>query len=99
MKKQGMTSLVFDLRNNGGGSLQEAVNIVNMFVPKGITLVKTVGKMERANKEYKTTVEPIDTVMPIVVLVNDETASASEITSGSLQDLDRAVVLGTRTVR
>jgi len=97
MKKQGMTSLVFDLRNNGGGSLQEAVNIVNMFVPKGITLVKTVGKMERANKEYKTTVEPIDTVMPIVVLVNDETASASEITSGSLQDLDRAVVLGTRT--
>ena len=89
MKKQGMTSLVFDLRNNGGGSLQEAVNIVNMFVPKGITLVKTVGKMERANKEYKTTVEPIDTVMPIVVLVNDETASASEITSGSLQDLDR----------
>ena len=97
MKKQGMTSFVFDLRNNGGGSLQEAVNIVNMFVPKGITLVKTVGKMERANKEYKTTVEPIDTVMPIVVLVNDETASASEITSGSLQDLDRAVVLGTRT--
>lgn len=97
MKKQGMTSLVFDLRNNGGGSLQEAVNIVNMFVPKGLTLVKTVGKMERANKDYKTTVEPIDTLMPIVVLVNDETASASEITSGSLQDLDRAVVLGTRT--
>ena len=97
MKKQGMTSLVFDLRNNGGGSLLEAVNIVNMFVPKGLTLVKTVGKLERANKEYKTTVEPIDTVMPIVVLVNDETASASEITSGSLQDLDRAVVLGTRT--
>ena len=97
MKKQGMKSLVFDLRNNGGGSLQEAINIVNMFVPKGIILVKTVGKMERANKEYKTTVEPIDTVMPIVVLVSDETASASEITSGSLQDLDRAVVLGTRT--
>lgn len=97
MKKQGMKSLVFDLRNNGGGSLQEAINIVNMFVPKGITLVKTVGKMERANKEYKTTVESIDTVMPIVVLVSDETASASEITSGSLQDLDRAVVLGTRT--
>ena len=97
MKKQGMKSLVLDLRNNGGGSLQEAINIVNMFVPKGITLVKTVGKIERANKEYKTTVEPIDTIMPIVVLVNDETASASEITSGSLQDLDRAVILGTRT--
>lgn len=97
MKKQGMKSLVLDLRNNGGGSLQEAINIVNMFIPKGITLVKTIGKIERANKEYKTTVEPIDTVMPIVVLVNDETASASEITSGSLQDLDRAVILGTRT--
>ena len=97
MKKQGMKSLVLDLRNNGGGSLQEAINIVNMFVPKGITLVKTIGKIERVNKEYKTTVEPIDTVMPIVVLVNDETASASEITSGSLQDLDRAVILGTRT--
>ena len=97
MKKQGMKSLVLDLRNNGGGSLQEAINIVNMFVPKGITLVKTIGKIERANKEYKTTVEPIDTVMPTVVLVNDETASASEITSGSLQDLDRAVILGTRT--
>lgn len=97
MKKQGMKSLVLDLRNNGGGSLQEAINIVNMFVPKGITLVKTIGKIERANKEYKTTVEPIDTVIPIVVLVNDETASASEITSGSLQDLDRAVILGTRT--
>lgn len=97
MKKQGMASLVLDLRNNGGGSLQEAINIVNMFVPKGLTLVKTVGKLERANREYKTTVEPIDTVMPIVVLVNGETASASEITGGSLQDLDRAVVLGTRT--
>ncbi|MCR5077990.1 MAG: S41 family peptidase [Prevotella sp.] len=97
MKRQGMTSLVFDLRNNGGGSLQEAINIVNMFVPKGLTLVKTIGKLERANREYKTTVEPIDTVMPIVVLVNGETASSSEITSGSLQDLDRAVVLGTRT--
>ncbi|WP_028897306.1 S41 family peptidase [Prevotella sp. HUN102] len=97
MKKQGMAALVLDLRNNVGGSLQEAINIVNMFVPKGLTLVKTIGKLERANREYKTTVEPIDTVMPIVVLVNGETASASEITGGSLQDLDRAVVLGTRT--
>lgn len=97
MKKQGMQSLVFDLRNNGGGSLQEAINIVNMFVPKGLTLVKTKGKLERANREYKTTVEPVDTVMPIVVLVNGETASSSEITSGSLQDLDRAIVLGSRT--
>ncbi len=97
MKNQGMKSFVLDLRNNGGGSLQEAVNIVNMFVPKNVTLVKTMGKLERNNRDYKTTVEPIDTVMPIVVLVNGETASASEITSGSLQDLDRAVILGTRT--
>lgn len=97
MKKYGMKSLVLDLRNNGGGSLQEAINIVNMFVPKGLVLVNTKGKLERANREYKTTVEPIDTLIPIVVLVNDETASASEITSGSLQDLDRAVILGTRT--
>ncbi len=97
MKKQGMISLVLDLRNNGGGSLQEAINIVNMFVPKDLTLVKTVGKLERTNKEYKTTVEPIDTLIPIVVMVNGESASSSEITCGSLQDLDRAVVLGTRT--
>ncbi|GAB6982872.1 S41 family peptidase [Prevotella dentasini] len=97
MKRQGMQSLVLDLRNNGGGSLQEAVNIVNMFVPKELTLVKTIGKLSRTNRDYKTTVEPIDTVMPIVVLVNGETASSSEITSGSLQDLDRAVILGTRT--
>lgn len=97
MKKDGMKSLVLDLRNNGGGSLQEAINIVNMFVPKGLVLVNTKGKLERTNREYKTTVEPIDTLIPIVVLVNDETASASEITSGSLQDLDRAVILGTRT--
>ena len=97
MKKQGMTSFVLDLRNNGGGSLQEAITILNMFVPKDLTLVKTVGKMSRVNREYKTTVEPIDTLMPIAVLVNENSASASEITSGSLQDLDRAVLVGTRT--
>lgn len=97
MKNKGMKKFVLDLRNNGGGSLQEAINIVNMFVPKGITLVKNLGKLKSANREYKTTVEPIDTVMPIVILVNEETASSSEITSGCLQDLDRAVILGTRT--
>lgn len=97
MKRDGMKSLVLDLRNNGGGSLQEAVDIVNMFVPKGLTLVTTKGKIKQANREYKTKVEPIDTVMPIVVLVNDQTASAAEITCGSMQDLDRAVVMGTRT--
>jgi carboxyl-terminal processing protease len=97
LKHQGAKALVFDLRNNGGGSLQEAVSIVNMFVPKGLTIVKTIGKIARGNSEFKTTVEPIDTVMPIAVLVNNNTASSSEITSGSLQDLDRAVIIGTRT--
>lgn len=97
MKQKGMKGFVLDLRGNGGGSLSEAVDIVNMLVPKGITLVKTRGKLKRTNRDYTTTVEPIDSVMPVVVLVNGESASASEITSGSLQDLDRAVILGTRT--
>ena len=97
LKAQGARSLVLDLRGNGGGSLAEAVAIVNMFVPKGITLVRTIGKIQRANSEYKTTQEPIDTVMPIAVLVDGNSASASEITGGCLQDLDRAVVVGTRT--
>lgn len=97
MKNKGMKGFVLDLRGNGGGSLSEAVSIVNMLVPKDITLVKTRGKLKRANYDYKTSVEPIDTVMPVVVLVNGESASASEITSGSLQDLDRAVIMGTRT--
>lgn len=97
LKHQGAKGLVFDLRNNGGGSVQEAISIVNMFIPKGKLVLEMKGKLQRANNVYKTTVEPIDTVMPIVVLVNENTASASEITSGSLQDYDRAIILGTRT--
>ena len=97
MKHNGMTSLVLDLRQNGGGSVQEAISIINMFVPKGQTLLTMKGKTKQSNREFVTKGEPIDTVMPIVVLVDDETASASEITCGSLQDLDRAVVMGTRT--
>ncbi len=97
LKRQGAKALVFDLRNNGGGSVQEAVSIVNMFVPKGKIVLSMKGKLQRMNNEYKTTVEPLDTVMPMVVLVNENTASASEITSGSLQDYDRAIILGTRT--
>ena len=97
LKKQGATSLIFDLRGNGGGSEAEAVNIVNLWVPKGVTVVENRGKLKEASRSYKTTLEPVDTIMPLVVLVNGETASASEITSGALQDLDRAVVLGTRT--
>ena len=97
LKNKGAKSLVIDLRNNGGGAESEAVGIVNMFVPKGLTIVSNRGKLKSVNHDYKTTVEPIDTLIPIVVLVSDNTASASEITSGSLQDLDRAVILGTRT--
>ena len=97
MKREGMQKLILDLRNNGGGSEQEAVNIVNMFVPKGKLIVSNRGKLKQANHDYLTTVEPIDSLMPVVVLVNGESASASEITAGALQDLDRAVILGTRT--
>ena len=97
LKQQGATGLVFDLRGNGGGSEMEAVDIVNIWVPQEQTVVENRGKVRQANRVYKTRLEPVDTVMPIVVLVNGETASASEITSGALQDLDRAVVIGTRT--
>lgn len=97
LKNQGMKKFVLDLRDNGGGSLSEAVEIVNMFVPKGLTIVETKGKLDRSNQKYVTGKEPVDTEMPIVVLVNGGTASAAEITCGSLQDLDRAVVMGTRT--
>lgn len=97
LKKQGAKKLVFDLRNNGGGSVSEAVSIVNMFLPKDKVVLTMKGKLQRANNEYRTTVEPIDTLMPIVVLVSGNTASAAEILSGSLQDYDRAIILGTRT--
>ena len=97
LKKQGAEKLVLDLRGNGGGSLTECVDILNMWVPKGVRIVETKGKLKRAASEYKTRLEPIDTVMPLVVLVNRETASASEITCGALQDLKRGIVIGTRT--
>ncbi len=97
MKDKGMKGLVLDLRGNGGGSESEAVQIVNMFVPKGKLIVSNRGKLKRSNIDYTTKVEPLDTIMPVVVLVSDMTASASEITSGALQDLDRAVILGSRT--
>lgn len=97
LKKQGISQLVLDLRGNGGGSLSEAIDIINMWIPRDITLVETRGKLKRANREYKTRMEPVDTIMPIAVLVNGETASASEITSGSIQDLDRGIIVGTRT--
>ena len=97
LKKRGAEKLVLDLRGNGGGSVAECVDILNLWLPKGQKIVETKGKLKRANSEYRTRLEPIDTVMPIVVLVNRETASASEITSGALQDLKRGVVIGTNT--
>ncbi len=97
LRSKGMRKLVLDLRDNPGGALDEAVNIVNLFVPKGRKVVYTKGKVPSSNREYFTSSEPVDTLMPIVVLVDGNSASAAEIVSGSLQDMDRAVVVGNRT--
>ena len=97
LKKQGINSLVIDLRGNGGGLLDEAIEIANFFVPRGKTLVTTKGKLQQASSTYKTLREPIDLDIPLAVLVNNNTASSSEILAGSLQDLDRAVIIGNRT--
>lgn len=97
LKAQGMEKLVLDLRGNGGGVLQEAVSIVSLFVPKGSLVVSARGNNSLETREYRTTTHPIDTEIPIVVLVNRFSASASEIVSGALQDLDRATIMGQRT--
>lgn len=97
LKKQGMASFILDLRSNGGGILDEAVQITNFFVPKGKVVVSTKGKVKQWDRTYRTTQEPIDTEIPMLVLVNRGSASASEIVSGALQDLDRAVIMGERT--
>ena len=93
----GMKKLVFDLRGNGGGLLHESVNIVNFFIAKGKTVVATKGRLTDLNRDYKTLNTSFDEEMPIVVLVDGYSASASEIVSGSLQDLDRAVIIGMTT--
>lgn len=97
LKKKGITSLVIDLRNNGGGLLEESIEIVNFFLPRGKTLVTTKGKIQQSSNTYKTLREPLDLEIPLAVLVNGGTASSSEILAGSLQDLDRAVIVGSRT--
>ncbi|MEZ4936155.1 MAG: S41 family peptidase [Crocinitomicaceae bacterium] len=97
LKKQGMKKLIFDLRGNGGGLLVESVKIVNFFVENGIEVVRTKGRIEQQNRVYTTQFETIDSQMPIVVLIDGNSASASEIVSGSLQDLDRAVIVGTQS--
>ncbi len=94
MQSEGMKKLIFDLRGNGGGLLHEAVNIVNFFVPKNTPVVETKGRVEDVNRSYKTMNQPIDTELPVVVLIDGSSASASEIVAGSLQDLDRGVIVG-----
>ena len=97
LKKQGMKQLVLDLRGNGGGLMQEAVNIVSLFVPKGSLVVSSKGNGNVPRQEYRTVTEPVDTEIPIIVLVDSGTASSSEIVSGAFQDLDRATIMGSRT--
>lgn len=97
LKSQGIEKLVFDLRDNPGGLVNEAIEIVNLFIPKGKEVVKTIGKLENVNFTYKTTKTPVDKDIPMVVLINERSASASEIVAGSLQDYDRAVLIGRKS--
>lgn len=97
LKAQGAEKIILDLRGNPGGLLHEAINIVNLFIPKGQLVVTTKSKVKQYNKTYFTQNEPIDTQIPLVVIIDDGSASASEIVSGSLQDLDRAVIVGSRS--
>ena len=97
LKKRGMKRLVLDLRGNGGGLMSEAINIVSLFVPKGSLVVSSKGNTDNSLKEYHTTLEPIDTQMPLIVMIDSGSASSSEIVSGALQDLDRATIMGKRS--
>lgn len=97
LKSQGMKRLVLDLRGNGGGLLSEAVNIVSLFVPKGTLVVSSKGLAPGSNSQLRTSNEPLDLELPLIVMVDSGSASASEIVSGALQDLDRATIIGTRT--
>ncbi len=97
LKSQGAERIILDLRGNPGGLLSEAINVTNLFVEKGELIVTTRSKVKKFNQEYKTSNQPIDTDIPLVVLVNGSSASASEIVSGGLQDLDRAVIMGARS--
>lgn len=97
LKKQGMKRLVLDLRGNGGGLMSEAINIVSLFVPKGSLVVTSKGNTEDSVNEFRTTTEPIDTKIPIIVMIDSSSASSSEIVSGALQDMDRATIMGKRS--
>jgi len=97
LKKQGATSVILDLRGNPGGLMRESINVVNLFVPKGEIVTTTQSAIEKYNQTYRTSFEPVDTEIPVVVLINGRSASASEIVSGAIQDLDRGVVVGARS--
>lgn len=97
LKKQGMKRLVLDLRGNGGGLMSEAINIVSLFVPKGSLVVTSKGNTEDSKHEYRTTTEPVDTEIPIIVMIDSGSASSSEIVAGAFQDLDRATIMGRRS--
>ena len=97
LKKQGMKRLVLDLRGNRGGLMSEAVNIVSLFVPKGTVAVTSRGNAPESHREYRTTTEPVDTEIPIIVMIDSGSASSSEIVAGALQDMDRAVIMGKRS--
>ena len=97
MKKKGMKRLVLDLRGNGGGLMNEAINIVSLFVPKGSLVVSSKGKTEDTKHEYRTTTEPVDTEIPIIVMIDSGSASSSEIVAGAFQDMDRAIIMGRRS--
>ncbi|MGB5269142.1 MAG: S41 family peptidase [Eudoraea sp.] len=97
LKGKGAEQIILDLRGNPGGLLSEAINVTNLFVPKGELIVTTKSKVKKFNSEYKTKNQPVEEDIPLVVLINGGSASASEIVSGSLQDLDRAVIIGARS--
>jgi carboxyl-terminal processing protease len=97
LKQEGAKQLILDLRGNPGGLLRESIRIVNLFVPKGEVIVTTKSKIKKYNKTYKTSEKPLDTKIPLAILVNERSASASEIVSGALQDLDRAIIVGSRS--
>ena len=97
LKQKGMKRLVLDLRGNGGGLMNEAVDIVSLFVPKGSLVVSSKGNTEESKKEYRTSTEPLDSSIPMIVMIDSGSASSSEIVAGALQDLDRAVIMGKRS--
>src|SRR5690606_29234412 len=97
LKEEGATRIILDLRGNPGGLLSEAINVSNIFVPEGELITTTKSVVEKYNKAYRTTRKPLDTEIPLAILIDGRSASASEIVAGSLQDLDRAVIIGARS--